>query len=546
MRHVWQKLFLQGGPNPRRPVVLLALSLSPTALAQPSPDCNSAQPCVRVGLEDPQRNNDFASKAEHFLYSEADADDDENNVTVTVLALFNEPVICGSCDHFPTPREWEWKWQGSGSEVTVDPSQIEIVGSYFQKATIELTGVEAGDTITVTCHVKDIEGRDCYEDKRGRMGYHIEERHDGAFASCTIKLWRMDLEASVALDPTFGYPHYQFQFANDVTNTATLIGASPHDFDWKSWVDSQIYTQNLGAGSSWSGEIVAYTSIVCQAKVVNACDITAYSYRIQSVYLSPTIRRPGWTMSASLDGQETNWLSSFDGAFPQADTAKWNPPGALYAYGQNTNSLPPYKEYSTTIVTPIYLPQSGLPDNFEDFESTTSQIISGPNIGFYYNDDPSFFAVKRLARFNHWIKFGVGHPAIPANDKNGNPFTDWASLLSAQKGPHCRCQYPADHDGQLADAHYQANKRHETFGSTYLGTQNAALGHQGLIEDAVENDDPLWFDAVYRCDLLYADSISSLLIADDNNRSYVTKKLLERTLQLHQPWYLSVSSLRIV
>lgn len=58
----------------------------------------------------------------------------------------------------------------------------------------------------------------------------------------------------------------------------------------------------------------------------------------------------------------------------------------------------------------------------------------------------------------------------------------------------------------------------------------------------MENDYPPWYDAVWRCDLLYATSLNGLRVVDEAQREVVDEKLLEKAVLLHQNGYLGVQS----
>lgn len=388
-----------------------------------------------------------------------------------------------------------------------------------------------GISITVTCTVgaASTEG-ECDEKKQGGYYEHVGD-HGGASASCTIKFWRVDLEANVDLDPVIGYPHYEFEFATDVTNTATVGGGTAIEYLWKSYVGGTLHKQVTTTGGSWSGEIVAYTGIECRAKVVNACDLTTYSYRTESIYLDPDIRRPGWTTEVQLAGTDDNWLSGDGDAFPQIDWSV-HADGTKPDYGRLANARIPYDLNYDEVVVPLYSEQIKYSSDYAAFESKTTEITGGPNEGFFYNTDPTMYEIRRKALSNYWINPAASHPASPALDNNGNPYTNWLSVEEAAFGTDCSCLDPSVHGGTGTGAWFRANRWHENSGSP-ASPNKRLLGHFSRLEDYYAANSRSLVDPIYRCDLKYSSTRDGLRAADEAERAAASALLLGAIGALH-------------
>src|SRR5690606_29048521 len=126
----------------------------------------------------------FASDADHFIYCA-----EGSTVEIDVLAKFIGGTDCDDCDH--GPRTYTWSVSGATS-YTIN-SQTD--GPHKSFISVELA--EAGDTISIECEVSSISQGECYEDRHGEMGEHGGS-HAGDTASCTIKLWRVDMEVTGA------------------------------------------------------------------------------------------------------------------------------------------------------------------------------------------------------------------------------------------------------------------------------------------------------------------------------------------------------------
>lgn len=537
MRH-----FLRGGGKLVLALFTLAVvaGLPLRSHAQRSPLYTGTTPFVEVGAG--THDGHFLSNADHFMYCPEGSD--VTGIEVIFVSEFYTNSCNSRCTH--PPRTVTWSVSGGNPTVLEKVDTLNQDTGQTSAHVKYLLKVSAGDTITATCTIGAAStATQCQERKQG--GYYDHTgNHGGATATCTVKFWRADLTANVDIRPNYEYPHYACEFATNVTTTATVVGATAYEYKWASWINGSIHKSVTNTSNTWVGKLVDYTSIDCQIKVRNQCDLSQWDYAWPGIYIDATQRRPDWMMAISLDGQNLNWLSDKPDAFPQVNEAKWEP-GGEYAYGQNTNFLEKYRGFSTIIVTPIYVHDQDpnppeLPDDYEAFEGTTGYIDSGPHEGFFFNDDPTLYAVKRYLLSNHWINPnpGVGHPSVPAKDKDNHDYTNWASLLQLNElGPGCKCLYPARHDGEGASAHYNANQRHETYGSPYQGSPpNWALGHQGLMQGAVENGYPDWYDAVWRCDLLYSATVNGLRISDEGARNFVNQKLLDQALLLHQNGYL--------
>src|SRR5690606_17005104 len=117
-----------------------------------------------------------------------------------------------------------------------------------------------------------------------------------------------------------------------------------------------------------------------------------------SVYLDPSIRRPEWTTEVQLAGINDNWLNNLPPAFPQVDWgwhAVGNPPkDELPTYGRNTNAREHYENEFNEVVVPYYSNNTGdFAADYASFPSKVTEITSGPNTGFYYNNDPTMYEI---------------------------------------------------------------------------------------------------------------------------------------------------------
>lgn len=498
---------------------MFSLVLPFRADAQKSASCGSSIPCVQVGLEDGQHPGTFETDAGHFLYCA-----EGETLSVAVLAKFNSPTLCSSCDHTPVPRQWTWSWQGGGSPTPV--TTVTVTDAYTQVADIELVGAEAGDTITITCTVENVSGGDCYEDHRGRMGTHTASKHLGATATCTVKLWRLDLEANKDLDPVSGYPHYISQFASNVAISADAVGTSIYQTDWTSIVDGEVQNDIENGSSSWSGKIVASTGILCWATVWNQCDLTNKKLAIGDVTIHPSIRRPGWTTEVQLARTETDWLDNDELAFPQVDWSDRVAGGKIVevpTYGRNANARSGYEMAFTEMVVPIYSDSVNYTADYNSFGSMRDEITSGPNMGLFYNTNNALYEVNRQILSNYWIKPTAGKPTIPA-DHSGNSYTNWLGVFEAVKGADCKCLDPGMHGGTGTGTYYRANLYHEGNGNP-SSPNGRLIGHQSRLEDGYAAESRAIVDPVYRCDLLYDNTEDGLRGQNEGQRAAASANL---------------------
>jgi hypothetical protein len=502
----------------------------------------------------------FAHDKEHFIYCP-----EGEVVMVDVLAIFQDDTTCRDCDHAVPPappapshpdilggRRWEWIVTGAdGYQLTSEP-----LTSSKHKASIALTGAEAGDTITVTAIVSELVPGDCHVEQ-GRMGKHRGD-HGDATATCTIKLWRMDMEVGetnedpeedpIPIDPMSpGGSTYQTQFAKSITTSAVLVGASPTDvpnWEWESVIDPPTIHATESGATSWGAEMVAPTSISLTALVENGCDSAHTETAVGHVVINPTIRRPGWKMEnvPASPGTDVNWLSGDETAFPGIV-----PNGPV---GQNTNTATKYRDLAVQVVTPIYVDLSitnpsafppaqwpnGVPNDYGDFSGKVKDIESGPNIGLFYNSSTSIYEVNRIALLNYWITPQGTWPSIVpnVNPNNGNAasYNRWLELYTAGQ-QNCQCSDPGAHGASgVSNIRHISNFWHE--GSGCPGSVNQEkLGHQILIKKAIEGPQPELYDALWRCDLLYADSEAALRIADEAVRWSTSGLLTTATGTLH-------------
>ena len=147
-------------------------------------------------------------------------------------------------------RSWTWNVSGASNYTFLGE---EVISSTQRVAHFSVGG--PGDTITIECNVGALPQLGC------SSGRSHSGNHGGASASCTFKLWDMQLTCDAEPD-TDGHPWYKSTFADNIQITSNLIGASAitpqgnyHSYDWKSHLmgDEDPLATQLDT-ATWGGE----------------------------------------------------------------------------------------------------------------------------------------------------------------------------------------------------------------------------------------------------------------------------------------------------
>jgi hypothetical protein len=463
--------------------------------------------------------------AKHFIYAP-----EGEEVEIGVYAEFTPAACTAQCAH--GDRSVTWTVSGAPN-YTVESADASIPYTLnVASGTFRLGDAQAGDTITVTCAIGATSPGACNEKKNGDLYEHTPNSHGGASATCTIKLWRLDMEANQDLDPLLGYPFYTFEFAKYTTTTATVIGATPVEYRWRSTIGGPLHAELTSTSNTWAGKIVASTGIDCRAMVVNACKSTQNEYAEHFIHLYPSIRRPGWTMDVSLTGADYEWQQGNEDWFPGNVDMEF--------FAANTNLDEDYLPFSGVVVTPVYGAENefdpfdygDVPVAADSFENVIDEVVSGPCINLWYNTDPSLYKVDRTVLVNYWVTPDAVAPSTPALDPDGDPYTNWLQVQADQFGDYCICSNPSGHGGNTTNIRFVFLTWHEGFGAP-LSPNAVYLGHQGQLEDAILNGPRMDYDAVWRCDLQYATSPGGLLAIDEAQRAHVQANLFSRTMSVH-------------
>ncbi len=420
---------------------------------------------------------------------------------------------------------------------------------------------DSNGEVKITAEISDTVPGDCDEDRSGEEAEHYPIAvHAGTSATCTIKLWSVDIEVQGdSVDEIFSNDtDYHSTFAETVTTEITVTGATPYGYVWESAfaTDPDDALVLIPGTSNWEGKLIDKTIIGCLVYVENAIDPTQLETRTVTTVIDPQKRRDGWNIEVKENIEtDKDWKSNDPLAFPGQSTNQ-----RTAALGLNSNSNDDYRrgragasgvfeetEYDHLIVTPIY---TDLNDEFTDAPDEFENVIeyvddSGPNdVGgldrFCYVSDKTLYKIDRITLINYWTTPNATKPQVsPFIDQNGNPILDpqgnsWTNWLEVQQnnltsGDSCQCSNPSAHN--VSNIHYQFIVQHESYGNPASQFQHL-LGHQVLIEDAASN--PLLsgtYDTVYRCDLLYGKGTTNVTPLEDL-RNKAEDERLQSTVQL--------------
>ncbi len=505
--------------------------MSLNGFAQVSPPLvpPATAPWLQVGKEkDSQSGIQFDSNAAHFLYCP-----DGEQVRVEVYAQFTPGTACDGCPH--DARSVQWVVEGTENfDIVSEDTQLDVNQRAF--ATLDLG--DAGDTVTVTCIVGTAgydPGEECPEGRNGDPDEH-GGNHNGAQATCTFKLWRLDLDVSGGDAEPDLYPGmYKTTFGQSITTSAVPVGATPtaptqnlSPWNWQSTDLHEFELLNSMTGNdSWSGKFVAPSVIEVGVVVLNECSPPHLEYVVESVIITPSKRRSGWdNMTVTHAGEEESWKSDKPNGFPILDEEDFT------AWGQNTNTYVRYEDYSTLIVTPVYSGDSVPASKYADATGIREEIVSGPNSSLWYLSDSSLFESARKSRINHWITPNATKSSTaPALGPAAIGYSNWCNIYSVLGTYTCTCTAPSGHYGVGGNIRYMANIWHEGYGCPYSPNQEL-LGHQIRIEEAVPEGDKYLYDAVWLSDLLWSKTEVGILAAAEYARSIASTNLATATRQL--------------
>lgn len=376
---------------------------------------------------------------------------------------------------------------------------------------------------------------------------------------CILGTGQITVTAAVgSTNGSFTMTFWRFDFTQDGpvergetgTFTGTIVSGEASRWDWVSYFKDDdpedpetepIATVSDGT-CEWSGAIVTDTRVFCTVKVINPyTSNTAYWPTCTTQAVIEATPRPGWNIivhDVVHDG-DADWQS-------QEEVTHFPELIHFLGFGNYTNNAPYWRQVlepedpedppvnlGHEIVIPIYTSRHLEDPSLElTFDNKCEQVADGgPDNGLWFNTDKAMYEIRRMSRFNQWIKPNAPKPGSPVpatyaptyNYNNGAHdgynYINWLDLNNtvAVDNHNCLCNNSV-HTGNDTNR-WDANVFHEENG--YGGPNQKYLGHHIRVKTKVEQE-PEEYDVIYRVEKHAGRTKDALRAANETVRQYVS------------------------